>query len=1699
MNNVGFEHPQTIKLNSTNLIEGNKSLSLDTTTILPVKELFLPEFNEADKVRKYSYDKGLVDKNQRLINSKVKARSLNKYSQLLERIETALKKDRVISSSFPEEKPPRVTIDHKEYSILQKKMSKIKISFNLADLFQSLYDLELVEGRVESINIVGGYLFYLLGEQYCSDMLKAIYNENVSLHPDFLNELKRVPSDIDFQLDTITSSDKPIAPVILENVLGYFSSGIKNSFSTRDYLNYLKKTRSDRYKDINKNDKQKVKLLSIQETVLTKYCRFVDNGCNQLSMLGVTDEEGISFDIVIKGKKFDKKFLHSRDGVKIKLQFGSGGLTALLCSSSTDEEDIAQSFYDRHARIIYIPDFDKVDSGDLTKIVFISGTNQLIQPGAEERIFKRVLKEKSEFFNKQLKLGALNTKSGDIDYFRYLFEKGWKNHHREGDSSVPYLFRACRLLRLFSNITDSELLSLWDAFPKSIEEDPFYKLMQSALTDKKASFSELFSWMQALAFLFSQSSLTSWEGDTPIFCFKELLLPFEPSEAFKEVGKGLFKKITDKEGSGRVFMDLLSEVIIHGGSEVSFPSVLTPYLSHLESKMEGMESIAYEWVQCKDPTICYLGITLFLALPTAKMDEKTVRFLLTHFVKVFSLYPRMDLLDHIINRFEIALKYLKMSSPFKAFKDLLKKYPNKIPQSMPLMWTSSLFEVDDQFLTISYQIFEDYFKEELGVETKAIKVMGQKIISGFLKSGKKNTGEILTVLERVGLSSSIFIKSFTTLWFSLQEYEQKLYLKRCCGLVEKLYDLENKTDLLTTDKERKLFSSALHQLIQRLDSDEKQDLFLTGEMLVKISEGKFLLPLEQVTTWLEHLDFLIKRNDQKVSLIFSLYQQAYQNQFLDCLNNEKLKTRLRGIQKALVQSIFNSHGNFTLLLNELFTEKYDDIALEVVLRLERGSKVFTETFILAFDAFLLTKEVVGLFEKQPEKWRVLLITYLTCTLGRSSLNRPDLLKLLNAIGNWEEASSDSVEFVKRADLLFSYLIINKKLPKELQIFLKNFSEKIIDRATEINDTESLSALFSQLIAQDIHCLNANSAVFLLIKRLSIDAPESIVDHFASKNALSYLKRLFGNLKISHENRQLSLDCVEILIKQKCCPAATTILHALNSDFIKHAEKWLTILEESLPVDLDDCALEAVLKIFETKTEKGFLEDPSTFEKFLLAVVSSNNSLIKERAWGFLNTRNLFKSNSKEKAQCYIYALQALESIQHKVLVEYIEDPEKFYDLHWGFFNKALAYEGSRHLLSGVIPHLFEKPYLIENFLEIRSTLGAWGWKAFEGIEGDPVCDLISLVSEDKIAAKPYKDKVIYFLQLWFDKELDREACLKALDELVFFCVNQTTRTDPKCIEDHLSFCEDFLIALLELESILSKTNTLPEEKELEYRIFFNVSVITKNEKQVEKAYVALMKRMLDLSTFGSLNYAIELFEQSKTLTDLYLKDLFNSLIELTEKNKGYARELEPQIKGVPLVLKAYNSLLLFLEAADVTDEVEAVYKKCFQHSLHMLNYFICEPVDHITIQFETVYLQMAIVALGDYFLKTQSCSYKKYLENVKRLLLPLKQSITLHSDIGVSWYLLGLLTVAPKKSVPDQFVLRADIFLYFLSLLPKPNVINGVEKSVCLKDIIPYAMQLIDRAAGEGIILPESKETPNRYNQAKKIVAEWMKTAYQKK
>lgn len=598
---------------------------------------FLPDFNNIDVKKRKCRKLGLVDLNQKWLDTKVELPRLQDCSHTWQRISDCFKEMRT------------VIIPSKEVSIqdigngawVEKTLKGFEYRFSFQELYATLLNESHLRSSIDSFNLVGGAVWSLL-QEYSIKALEIMYKTEEFINPLFKQFLEAPPRDIDTQIHTRNIKEWQSIE-ILDFCMSYLGEKIQPSFNLIDYFSYIKSLKK-KYSDLELIDTHLIRQYCVEEFSLKNFLQKGNKGFNRFSLFSVRDKNGCDVDVLI----FDEcKKPMLRHPLKIAFRKRENEFLISLESCDKNKVTVPQSFHFQNMMVLYIPDFEKVDPSDIMLQIFYGGTYELIRAESEEIVFKNAWKMVSDF-------------TQDM-------EKYWLDRHKESDSFVAYLMRACRYLYKFPKYSNVSIKKIYQKFDLKNEIKPIHELIAKMLMDEDISFSTIYNWLQGVIFLFPRT-LTKW-CQKPVYRYEQMLFDFSPVNTLVAIQKDIFPQIHQKSKLTEFLYESLGLILSDHENKIEFPSPWLKLNHHLNIEVDQFEQIAIEWIHNEQPLYCYLGMMLLLTLPRQKVDEKQILLVTRYLPKVWSLPEKwrnlfenrlLELLEMVIFGSGLSLSFEKL-------------------------------------------------------------------------------------------------------------------------------------------------------------------------------------------------------------------------------------------------------------------------------------------------------------------------------------------------------------------------------------------------------------------------------------------------------------------------------------------------------------------------------------------------------------------------------------------------------------------------------------------------------------------------------------------------------------------------------------------------------------------------------------------------------------------------------------------------------------------------------------------------------------------------------------------------------------------------------------------------------------------------------------------------------------------------------
>lgn len=762
---------------------GSKAV-YSTTTISPTHEILpsrahasdlngTPLFTgstKADKIREWAYKHGLVDEEQRLIKQPYSIHTLQHYPKAIERATAFLKEPCEVISKTLQRAADILGIEISD----SLQVDPIRIEFNYEDLFVFIH--RRYPNLIQRFYVVGGKAIHIAGKEMCVNILAIAYGKSPSEAEDgpewinmaLIDEICRTPPDNDTQIDA-SSATREERIEVLNAVMEFFAEKMTSiGFDVHTYGMFVQALQKEMYDSLDFQDQSKVKIAAIRELCLTKYSEDVQGFFNDLSMFGVDNHLGFPpHDTVLRGSRYNKNCLDTRSAVRIILkpikeacknnlyflpelkpqgsaiefQAPLGNFTFNI-ESSDPNTSLEQSYHDRNIQAIFVPDRKKIEPDDWINAIGRSCTYNLIQKEIEKEIYQKTIEKKPK--NKSTEM-----------FFHDLLRKWWKNHqvcHTGQTSLTSYIARASRNLSLFGGWTDIDICKLWESFihskndslitvsksssscaPQEVQPDPFFQIIQRAVITHSIPFSELLRSLDALLFLFSQSSLTTWEINTPIYRFHEMLVPFHGTDSLLFIEQKFFSQIQCKTSGVEDFFNLAFFIVEEGYKMIQYASPWIPFKDRLIINEGLLRGIADRWLCNSHPIICYFGFALHLAIPQYQLTNQISFLLAQNLEKILSLaldHPKSVI--YAIDKFN----NLALPSTIPKLNPLIAKLKNPGLKNLLLLkylWIHTLAGSSSRpLLRHAYELLIAQLKEKNRRVQKVEKTIGIKLFCQLL-------------------------------------------------------------------------------------------------------------------------------------------------------------------------------------------------------------------------------------------------------------------------------------------------------------------------------------------------------------------------------------------------------------------------------------------------------------------------------------------------------------------------------------------------------------------------------------------------------------------------------------------------------------------------------------------------------------------------------------------------------------------------------------------------------------------------------------------------------------------------------------------------------------------------------------------------------------------------------------------------------
>jgi hypothetical protein len=884
--------------------------------------------NEIDRLRYQLYQEGLVDGEQRLIHQ-AKTPDLCRYPQVIKRMQTYLNAECEIMGN-PLEKIKKIFQTYEEYEF-PSNTDSFTIRFQLNELFSYLIHNNHLRNLIKGFYIVGGKAIHLIGIEYAKDVLAAAYqkesaSEKAWLSSSFIKELQKIPPDNDTQIDS-SGVDLQGRMYILDSILSFWVSKMSPSFNYLNYFQYIQMLQKERYAYLNPYDILAIQIAAIREFGLEKYAENPPNELNRLSMMGINNQLGAPHDFIVI-EHFEKKCLNSRGAFRLKLT-PKHDIFEIEADTSEPKISTAQVFHDRNVQVLYIPDRNKVEKDDWGDTILRTGTYSLIQDNIESDIYKKTISQKHPY-------------KKTTDFFCDILCKWWKNHANLSCSLIAYLVRASRNLKVFGNMPDAHVQELWKMMLDNPEiqqkqQSPIESCLQKGILDFNVPFTELMAWQEALLFFFSQSALTTWEVDKPIYRYQEMLIPFSPIESMLLIEKQIFPKIRNKQADSSIFTSLLS-LVIENGDTPSYPSLWMDFQDQLNFTASALYEIANRWIKDENPSITYFGFCLYLSIPNQELKEDVVSLMIEQFPKLFPFadYFKKET-KYVVKKIQSALSQsqkhsLTMKQPLFQQALLLLEDKEKLNWHRKYGWMLVLTASHDPAQIQSACKLLSHHLKTAAHHQNVEKVIGLKL---FRKQQRTHLKEALALFEQLYMVHSIdkhnLLKCLVVSCLSLKQHPVKdeFCLSVCIDMAFAVLEGEEQVnlqqELSLASQASKAFSWLIHELHQRdfqmiigSLSKNKAEVFCPAcgdDLLMALSKSKLLHHDDCVGIWLTRLEQLL--NDEEISASALFFRQAFVNGFICKEEKYSYHQRLKTYLSKLIESL-SVCDESNLLLNQDF-------------------------------------------------------------------------------------------------------------------------------------------------------------------------------------------------------------------------------------------------------------------------------------------------------------------------------------------------------------------------------------------------------------------------------------------------------------------------------------------------------------------------------------------------------------------------------------------------------------------------------------------------------------------------------------------------------------------------------------------------------------------------------------------------------------
>lgn len=1146
---------------------------------------------------------------------------------------------------------------------VKKIIEPLTIHFTMRELLSYLSSSKW-GSRVKGFYIVGSMAPHLAGKDYCCQILEQAYKtEKIStdqaqswINPSFVKNLNLLSADIDYQFDTSDLNDYERIQY-LEEILFFLAGKIENSSSNEAYLACLQLLPKERYEELAFFQSKEIKIGIVREYFLSKYAERVDNTHNQFSMLGIKDLLGLPKDIILKGPRFKKDCLTTKNAFKILLTphptLKNDFSIEAVCGGGIS---IAQALHCRNVEILHTPDFNLVDADDYSNSVFCSGKELSIQEFAERRHFQNGILHKEDRFNRQFQRKFWAQKqfcSYESFYYYLLFKERWEKHVKKEDSIVPFTLRVYSSLSLYSQINENERQQLCKVLlsESKNETHPLYIQIQTLINDLELPLNELMAWQQTCLFLFLPNSLRE-ESKPYTFCFEEVLMHLNPLEALQIVQEKIFPRLLQQKAATKHLLDIAGLICKHSQSVVVETFSWSERAKELELSINPLCKIADKWMGNDHPLISCYGFILALRLLPKIPSRQSVVALMNSFPLLFKLnkdYP-IDL-PFIIQLFENVL----LDSSFVEYHSVLHQLSSYLTQKeqfstveIERKWIDLLANsTDSVLLRYAYFLLCTHLKNKNEHRGSFEKDIGPLLFSKLLDTYKVEAFYLFKQLQQESLlnpqkilecfvNACEFFKNKGNPFFTTTDLNKLIEMAFLIVKTPNPYLASNAIKIQIISEafgwflhEIYTFQSENTHLISNTNQFDSLLLASYEELLLSVSRHNYLSDTERSLVWLKHLRYLLTLKEG-ASLSELSFLQAYKEGFLkleDSHYAEDLQSYMRDLKGKL------SHTHSLLLKSDFYIHLDNPTADQI----ERMNVLLLNVIEEQIEHFKYPSQLISLLRKMVSAQAIPAkkIRHLfSLVLKKLEIHFADWdpkhilqlnrLFLSNSFDiHFEDAPS------KKLSLLLRYLLLF--IPHSDRYFIPTFRPllektlRLIEHAPKQSDVYLAAQYLGLQVIINAHKKNSDSSS-IVNRFLAIDQPLYIKQLTEQKSVLFITEGLLA-LHYFQLLDQGSYDCFKEIYQK---------LLEVNSSI-----QWNLIFK--------------LLEIEQQENRISIYESPLHFKLFIDAshyyLKDSNLNLAIQLLLQALNCDSSIK-DSKQLTECGLNLANALnESQQYEAALE----------------------------------------------------------------------------------------------------------------------------------------------------------------------------------------------------------------------------------------------------------------------------------------------------------------------------------------------------------------------------------------------------------------------------------------------------------------